>query len=149
MGVWVCLWVCECVSVCMLPSPPARKCLSSILHHAPPLPPLDMTWCVRLHQSSTPPPPTTHPPHTHHQIEDVVTGKTDYADSPLSGAPHTMDMLMSEQWDRTYSRNTAAFPAPWQTNGSTTKFWPTVGRVDNVYGDRNLVCTCPPMDIYE
>ena len=45
-----------------------------------------------------------------------------------------MDMLMSEEWDRPYSRNVAAFPAPWLSNGQTTKFWPTVGRVDNVYG---------------
>jgi len=83
------------------------------------------------------------------EIEDVVVGKTDYADSALAGAPHTMDMLMSDEWDRPYSRNTAAFPAPWQVNGQTTKFWPTVGRVDNVYGDRNLVCTCPPISVYE
>merc|ERR1712070_670464 len=83
------------------------------------------------------------------EIDDVATGQVDYSDSPLSSAPHTMDMITAEHWDKPYSREVAAFPAPWLKNGATTKFWPTVGRVDNVYGDRNLVCTCPPMSVYE
>lgn len=80
------------------------------------------------------------------EIDDVATGKMSVNDSPLKHAPHTMDMVMSNTWDRKYSRTQAAFPAPWQ--GPSRKFWPTVGRVDNVYGDRNLVCTCPPVSEY-
>ena len=71
----------------------------------------------------------------------------------IPGAPHTMDMVCSSTWNRAYSRETAAFPAPWTNpgnpNGLGKKFWPTVGRIDNVYGDRHLVCTCPPMSVYE
>jgi len=81
------------------------------------------------------------------EIEDVVQGKVAPEDSPLKGAPHTMDMVVSAEWDRPYSREKAAFPAPWVN--AACKFWPTVGRIDNVYGDRNLVCTCPPMSVYE
>jgi glycine dehydrogenase len=81
------------------------------------------------------------------EIEDVVQGRIAAADSPLKGAPHTMDMVYGDVWDRKYSRKTAAFPAPWTNPG--TKFWPTVGRIDNVYGDRNLVCSCPPVTDYE
>lgn len=51
-----------------------------------------------------------------------------------------------DDWKFDYSKNTAAFPAPWVR---TNKFWPTCGRVDNVYGDRNLICTCPPLSVYE
>jgi glycine dehydrogenase len=83
------------------------------------------------------------------EIDDVASGKIDYADSPLHNAPHTMDMVLGEEWDKPYSRENAAFPAPWLLSGGTTKFWPTTGRVDNVYGDRNLVCTCPPIETYE
>ena len=80
------------------------------------------------------------------EIEDVVQGRIAAADSPLKGAPHTMDMVYADEWTKQYSRTTAAFPAPWVN--SSTKFWPTVGRIDNVYGDRNLVCTCPPVESY-
>merc|ERR1712006_60945 len=59
----------------------------------------------------------------------------------------TSDMIADKDWNKPYSREVAAFPAPW-LNGSN-KFWPTVGRIDNVYGDRNLVCTCPPISVYE
>jgi len=80
------------------------------------------------------------------EIDDIITGAMPLADSPLKHAPHTMDMISSDDWQRAYSRDTAAFPAPWVT--PDRKFWPTVGRVDNVYGDRNLVCTCPPLSAY-
>lgn len=80
------------------------------------------------------------------EIEDVVQGRIIAADSPLKGAPHTMDMVYADEWTKRYSRTTAAFPAPWVN--SAAKFWPTVGRIDNVYGDRNLVCTCPPVESY-
>jgi len=79
------------------------------------------------------------------EIEDVVQGRLAVEDSPLKAAPHTLEMALAETWDRKYSREVAAYPAPWV---KANKFWPTVGRVDNVYGDRNLVCSCPPMEDY-
>jgi len=81
------------------------------------------------------------------EIEDVISGRIAIADSPLKAAPHTMDMVYADEWNKPYSRKTAAFPAPWVTPAH--KFWPTVGRIDNVYGDRNLICTCPPLSAYE
>ncbi|KAF0694672.1 Aste57867_14442 [Aphanomyces stellatus] len=82
------------------------------------------------------------------EIQDVIDGKIAAADSPLKHAPHTVDIVTADTWDRKYSRNQAAFPAPWHNGGKTKAFWPTVGRVDNVYGDRHLVCSCPPLDSY-
>ncbi len=79
------------------------------------------------------------------EIDDIGSGRMKYEDSPLRYAPHTLDEIMSDKWNRSYSRETAAYPAPWIR---TNKFWPTCGRVDNVYGDRNLVCTCPPLEAY-
>eukprot|EP00981_Chlorochromonas_danica_P002452 scaffold473_cov159-Ochromonas_danica.AAC.5 len=81
------------------------------------------------------------------EIEDVVSGRIAIAESPLRNAPHTQDVVFADNWNRVYSRQQAAFPAPWINAGK--KFWPTVGRVDNVYGDRHLVCTCPPVEVYE
>jgi len=80
------------------------------------------------------------------EIDDVGSGRVNLEDSPLRHAPHTAEETLSDKWDRKYSRDVAAFPAPWIR---ANKFWPTVGRVDNVYGDRNLVCTCPPLSAYE
>ena len=79
------------------------------------------------------------------EIDDIGSGRIALDDSPLRNAPHTMDNVLSDAWDRPYSRETAAYPAPWVR---ANKFWPTCGRVDNVYGDRNLVCTCPPIEAY-
>ena len=64
----------------------------------------------------------------------------------LTRAPHTLEDLISDRWDRPYARERAAFPSP-----STRRFkvWPSVGRVDGAYGDRNLVCVCPPVEAYE
>lgn len=81
------------------------------------------------------------------EIDDVVQGKVPASESPLKHAPHTMDMVVAEPWNKPYTRTQAAFPAPWVNEAN--KFWPTVGRIDNVYGDRNLVCTCPPISVYE
>jgi len=81
------------------------------------------------------------------EIDEIVTGQITHAESALKNAPHTQDVVMAPEWNRKYSRVQAAFPAPW-TN-ATQKFWPTVCRIDNVYGDRNLVCTCPPVSSYE
>jgi len=80
------------------------------------------------------------------EIEDEISKKIEVHQSPLKHAPHTMDMIASDKWDRAYSRQVAAFPAPWVN--AAGKFWPTVGRIDNVYGDRHLVCTCPPVEDY-
>jgi glycine dehydrogenase len=74
----------------------------------------------------------------------IEEGRMDRKNNPLKNAPHTVEDLVGE-WDRPYSREAACFPA-----GAfrVDKYWPPVNRVDNVYGDRNLVCSCPPMDVY-
>jgi glycine dehydrogenase len=80
------------------------------------------------------------------EIDEIASGKVPVADSALKNSPHTQFMYGAETWDRPYSRQKAAFPAPWVKQN---KFWPSVARIDNVFGDRNLVCTCPPMETYE
>jgi glycine dehydrogenase len=77
------------------------------------------------------------------EIRAVEEGRMKAADSPLKHAPHTTRAVVSDSWDRAYSREVAAFPAPWTRE---QKFWPPVARIDNAYGDRNLVCTCPPLE---
>jgi len=79
------------------------------------------------------------------EIEAVATGAADRRNNALKNAPHTAAVLLADTWDRPYSRESAAYPAPWTR---TNKFWPSVGRVDNVHGDRNLVCSCLPMEDY-
>ena len=69
----------------------------------------------------------------------------DKSDNPLKNAPHTMEMVTGSDWTHPYSRETAAFPAPWTRE---RKFWPHVARIDNAYGDKNLVCSCPPIESY-
>lgn len=66
------------------------------------------------------------------EIDDVASGRIAIEDSPLKHAPHTMDMVYSDSWSKRYTRTQAAFPAPWVRENH--KFWPTVGRIDNVYG---------------
>ena len=73
------------------------------------------------------------------EIEDVATKRYAIEESPLRHAPHTMSCLMSAEWDKAYSRETAAFPS---SATKEFKYWPPVGRVDNAFGDRNLVCSC-------
>ena len=73
-------------------------------------------------------------------------GAEDPIDNPLKNAPHTAQMVTADDWDHTYSRSKAAYPAAWTRD---FKFWPHVRRVDNAYGDRNLMCACPPIDHYE
>jgi glycine dehydrogenase len=80
------------------------------------------------------------------EIRAVEEGKLKAADSPLKRAPHTAEAVTADAWDRPYSRTQAAFPAPWLHH---RKFWPAVARIDQVYGDRNLVCTCPDIGSYE
>jgi glycine dehydrogenase len=79
------------------------------------------------------------------EIRVIEESRMKVEDSPLRNAPHTASAVTAAEWNRPYSREQAAFPAPW-VRGS--KFWPTVARIDNTYGDRNLVCTCPPMETY-
>jgi len=81
----------------------------------------------------------------HSEIHAIESGAMDKANNPLKNAPHTAEMIAADKWDHPYSRRQAAFPAPW-TIGN--KFWPAVARVDNVYGDRNVVCTCPSVEAY-
>jgi glycine dehydrogenase len=79
----------------------------------------------------------------HAEIEAVAKGKMDPENNMLKNAPHTTRQIASENWDHPYTREQAAFPAPWTREH---KFWPAVSRIDNVYGDRNLFCSCPPVE---
>jgi glycine dehydrogenase len=81
----------------------------------------------------------------HGEMQAVATGESDAANNPLKHAPHTAAVACADAWDHPYSREVAAFPAPWTRDH---KFWPAVGRVDNVYGDRHLVCSCVGMEAY-
>ncbi|MDV6234266.1 aminomethyl-transferring glycine dehydrogenase [Leptospira ellisii] len=82
----------------------------------------------------------------HREILDVENGTLDKTDNPLKNSPHTAAMIASDRWDHLYPRERAAYPAGWLREH---KFWPYVGRVDNVYGDRNLVCSCLPIESYQ
>ena len=81
----------------------------------------------------------------HGEMQAVANGEADKLDNPLKNAPHTASVVCADDWSRAYGRELAAFPAPWVR---AAKFWPAVGRVDNVYGDRNLVCSCVGMEAY-
>ena len=80
------------------------------------------------------------------EIRSVESGAISAEDSPLRHAPHTLDDIVDPQWDRKYDRQTAVQPT---AATRQAKFWPTVNRIDNVYGDRNFVCSCPPISEYE
>ena len=80
------------------------------------------------------------------EIAAIEAGESDREDNPLRNAPHTIEMVSADEWSHPYSREHAAFPAPWLRRG---KFWVPVARVDNPYGDRNLACTCPPIESYD
>jgi glycine dehydrogenase len=80
------------------------------------------------------------------EIRAIEEGRSDKVDNALHNAPHTAAEVCGDTWDHGYSREQAAFPAPWTRQ---FKYWPTVKRVDNGYGDRNLICSCPPIDAYE
>jgi glycine dehydrogenase len=79
------------------------------------------------------------------EIRAIETGQSDRTDNPLKNAPHTAAHVAADAWPHKYSRDQAAFPAKYVRD---SKFWPAVGRVDNPYGDRNLVCACPPVEAY-
>jgi glycine dehydrogenase len=81
------------------------------------------------------------------EIAEIESGKITIEDSPLRHSPHTIGDLVSQEWDRKYSRENAAFPNGQEFGiGRAGKYLPTVGRIDGVYGDRNLVCSCLPIE---
>lgn len=79
------------------------------------------------------------------EITDVEEGRLPRDNNPLKHAPHTIETIAKTEWPHPYSREQAAFPASWLREH---KFWPAVSRIDSAYGDRNLVCTCPPLDLF-
>lgn len=79
------------------------------------------------------------------EIAEIEKGIWDQEDNPLKNAPHTAESVMADNWEHAYSRSIAAYPLPYVRE---RKFWPSVARVDNTYGDRNLVCSCLPMEAY-
>jgi glycine dehydrogenase len=79
------------------------------------------------------------------EIRAVEHGRMDREDNPLKHAPHTAEALLSSDWSHAYSREQAAYPLP---SVRANKIWPAVGRADNVYGDRNLFCSCVPLAEY-
>src|SRR5687767_5946199 len=79
------------------------------------------------------------------EIREIESGAADRKDNPLKNAPHTLERVTADKWSHPYSREKAAFPAEWTREN---KFWPSVARVESAYGDRNLVCSCPPTDAY-
>ena len=79
------------------------------------------------------------------EIADIEAGKADRDDNVLKNAPHTQQYVMSEEWNHPYSRAKAAFPVK---GLKQAKFWPTTSRLNDTYGDRNLVCSCPPIETF-
>jgi glycine dehydrogenase len=79
------------------------------------------------------------------EIEEVEKGTSDKVDNPLKNAPHTVAVITGNEWEHPYSRQKAAFPLPYV---AAYKFWPSVGRVNDTYGDRTLICSCPPIEDY-
>ena len=79
------------------------------------------------------------------EIDEIISRKADKKDNVIKHAPHTAKAVVTSDWKHSYSREKAAFPLPWVRDN---KFWPSVARVDNVYGDKNLVCACPPVESY-
>jgi len=82
----------------------------------------------------------------HAEMTAVLDGTADKQNNVLKNAPHTTTQIASEKWEHPYSRRQAAFPAPWLRDH---KFWPSVARIDNVYGDRNLFCSCAPVEGFD
>ncbi|MBD3880841.1 aminomethyl-transferring glycine dehydrogenase [Phormidium tenue FACHB-886] len=79
------------------------------------------------------------------EIREIESGKADLSDNLLKNAPHTAAVLINDEWQHPYSRTRAAYPTAWTQEN---KFWAAVGRIDNAYGDRNLICACLPIDAY-
>ncbi|MBK9285604.1 MAG: aminomethyl-transferring glycine dehydrogenase [Sphingobacteriaceae bacterium] len=79
------------------------------------------------------------------EIQEIIDGKADKVNNVIKNAPHTAKLIISDKYDKPYGREKAAFPLPWV---KANKFWPSVARVDNAYGDRHLVCSCAPIEDY-
>jgi len=79
------------------------------------------------------------------EIAEIESGIAEAENNVVTNAPHTAQMVISDAWSKPYSREKAAFPLAWVRDN---KFWPSVGKVDNAYGDRNLVCSCAPIEAY-
>ena len=79
------------------------------------------------------------------EIDEIASGRADRKENVIKLSPHTASAVISSDWNRSYTREQAAFPLPWVREN---KFWPAVGRIDNVYGDKHLVCSCPPIESY-
>jgi glycine dehydrogenase len=79
------------------------------------------------------------------EMKEIEDGVADTVDNVLKNAPHTHKVMTADEWNHTYSRQKAVYPLKWVAEN---KFWPTVGRVDDAYGDRNLMCTCAPLELY-
>ena len=82
---------------------------------------------------------------TRDEIREIESGVLDRQDNPLKHAPHPQLRVIADSWEHGYGREKAVFPAPWVR---ANKFWPSVGRVESAYGDRNLVCSCVPTEAY-
>ena len=80
------------------------------------------------------------------EIQSIIAGESDKEDNPLKNAPHTAETVTADNWDHSYSRQQAAFPLNWIKEN---KYWPPIGRVDDAFGDRNLVCTCDSIETYQ
>ena len=80
------------------------------------------------------------------EIREIEIGTADRKDNLLKNAPHTQGQVTANEWTHPYSREQAAFPLPFL---ASHKFWPSVGRIDNPYGDRNLFCSCPPVERFD
>ncbi len=80
------------------------------------------------------------------EVDQILVGVADPDDNVLRNAPHTAAMLTADDWSHPYTRSSAAYPAPWT---HAAKFWPPVRRVDNAHGDRNFICSCPPVEAYD
>ncbi|MCH2022443.1 MAG: aminomethyl-transferring glycine dehydrogenase [Saprospiraceae bacterium] len=80
------------------------------------------------------------------EIDEIATGEVDIENNVLNNAPHTQEIVINSNWDRPYSREKAVYPLPFVKEN---KFWPNIGRVNNAYGDKNLICSCPSVDAYE
>src|SRR6185436_11144165 len=80
------------------------------------------------------------------EIAEIEDGTASKENNVLKNAPHTVDIVTADEWKYPYTREKAAYPASWLRE---RKFWPPVGRINSVYGDRNLVCSCPPIEEYE
>ncbi|MBK7181783.1 MAG: aminomethyl-transferring glycine dehydrogenase [Bacteroidetes bacterium] len=79
------------------------------------------------------------------EIDEIIAGKSDKEDNVIKNAPHTAKSVITDDWNHAYSREKAVYPLKWVKDA---KFWPSVARVDNAHGDRNLICACPPIEFY-